>query len=196
MPHANATHAMNPIRLAACAALLAIAAGCASSSLSPSALTSGQFADPARGVVLVSTGAVQRCSATAMWAPIYVGGTHELAPGRPVVPIDEPVVSAFQDHFGTVSAVSLPAGRYVITAEYANPLFDSGRVPAYSFEVEAGQAVYIGELWRVSSCGVGSLVLRDNYDRDVALAGNLNKQFVAHPPKKALAQPLRGAPGR
>ena len=187
---------MTLVRTAACAVLLAITAGCASSSLSPSALTSAQFADPARGVVLVSTGAVQRCTSTAMWAPIYVDRTHELAPGRPVVPLDETAVSAFQDHFGTVSAVSLPAGRYVITAEYANPLFDSGLVPAYAFEVLAGQAVYIGELWRATPCGIGSLILRDNYERDVALAGNLNKEFVAHPPKKALAEPLRGAPRR
>jgi len=195
MPHNRRHHndrpIMTPTRLA-CAVLIATLAGCASTSLSPTALTGAQFNDPARGVVLVSSGAVQRCTATAMWAPIYDAATHDMAPGMPVVPIDEPSTSAFQDHFGTVSALSLPAGHYVIASQFASADFRAtDRVPAWSFEVVAGQAVYIGELWRETPCGTRAIVhLRDNFDRDVELASKLNTGFVTHPPKKALAQPL------
>ena len=184
---------MNTIRLAACAALATTFAGCASTALSPTALTPAQFGDPTRGIVLVSSGAVQRCTATAMWAPIYDAATHAMAPGRPAVPIDEPPTSAFPDHFGTVSALSLPAGHYVMTSEYANADYRAtDRVPTWSFDVVAGQSVYIGEVWRSTPCDTGAVVVvRDNYDRDVDLAGKLNTGFVRHPPARAIAQRVR-----
>jgi hypothetical protein len=178
------------------AALPVLLAACAGPSFSPGTLSAAQFTDPSRGVVLVSTGAVERCAAGAMWAPIYDARTKALAPGHPLVPIDARPESDFPDHYGTLSALSLPAGRYVITAEYANPVsHPAGGVPAYAFDVLAGQTVYVGEIWRTSPCGMSSwLVVRDSYDRDVALAEKLNTSFIAHPPKKALAQSLKRPP--
>jgi hypothetical protein len=184
---------MTFVRFAASAALLATAAGCAGPDFSPSRLAGAQFTDPGRGIVLVSTGAVQRCLATAMWAPIYDARTKDLVAGQAPLPIDANKESGFSDHYGTLSAVSLPAGRYVVTAEWSNPTAESsGRAPAWAFDVIAGQAVYIGEIWRDSPCqtavGVG---LRDNFARDVALAEKLNTGFITHPPKKALAERLQ-----
>lgn len=187
---------MNFVRIAASAALLAAAAGCAGPDFSPSKLAGAQFADPARGIVLVSTGAKERCVAGAMWAPIYDARTKDLAPGKPVVPIDANRESDYGDHYGTLSAVSLPAGRYVITTEWANPSAEpASGVPAFAFDVVAGQSVYIGELWRNTGCQAWTYYeLRDNFERDVALADKLNTAFIAHPPRKALAERLARKP--
>jgi hypothetical protein len=188
---------MNIVRIAASAVLLASAAGCASPDFSPSKLAGPQFSDPASGIVLVSTGAIGRCVAGAMWAPIYDARTKELVPGRAPLPIDANKESGFSDHYGTLSAVSLPPGHYVITAEWANPVsMPTGYMPAWAFDVVAGQATYIGEIWRSTGCEMSvSLSVRDNFDRDVALAEKLNTGFITHPPKKALAQPLRSKSG-
>jgi hypothetical protein len=183
---------MNFVRIAASAALLAAAAGCAAPDFSPSRLTGPQFADASRGVVLVSTGAVERCVGAAMWAPIYVASTATMVPDHPLLPIDSGVQSDFPDHYGTLSAVSLPPGRYIITAEWANPVSQpTTKVPAWSFEVIAGQSVYIGEIWRTTPCQLSAdVVLRDSYARDVGLAEKFNTHFITQPPRKALASTL------
>ncbi|MFL6628272.1 MAG: hypothetical protein ACJ8G1_17655 [Vitreoscilla sp.] len=183
---------MNFVRIAASAALLAAAAGCAVPDFSPSKLGASQFADASRGVVLVSTGAVERCVGAAMWAPIYVASTETLVPDHPLLPIDATRQSDFADHFGTLSAVSLPPGRYIITAEWANPVSEpTSKVPAWSFDVVAGQSVYIGEIWRTTPCQLSAnLVLRDSYERDVALAEKFNTHFITQPPRKALGSTL------
>ena len=184
---------MNFVRIAASGALLAAAAGCATPDYSPSALSPAQFADLSRGVVLVSTGAVERCIGAAMWAPNYDARTEAMVAGHPLLPIDATRQSDFPDHYGTLSALSLPPGRYLITAEWANPVSEpTSQVPAWSFEVVAGQSVYIGEIWRDSPCQTSvAVVLRDNFERDVALAEKLNTGFITHPPKKALAERLQ-----
>jgi|GEM_PF-1222016 len=183
---------MNFVRIATCAALLAAAAGCATPDFSPSALTPAQFADPSRGVVLVSTGAVERCVGAAMWAPIYVASTQSLVTDHPLLPIDATNQSDFPDHYGTLSAMSLPAGRYIITAEWSNPVSEpTTKVPAWTFDVVAGQTAYIGEIWRTTPCQLtANLQLRDRYERDLALADKLNTRFITQPPRKALASEL------
>ena len=188
---------MNFIRIAASVAVLATAAGCAAPDFSPSKLVGPQFADPARGIVLMSTGAKERCVAGAMWAPIYDARTRKLVSGLEPLPIDANKDSGFADHYGTLNALSLPPGQYVITAEWANPVaMPTGGMPAWSFEVVAGQSTYIGEIWRSTGCDMSvSLSMRDNFDRDVALAEKLNTGFITHPPKKALAQSLRSKSG-
>jgi len=190
---------MNFVRIAASGALLAAAAGCATPDYSPSALSPAQFADLSRGVVLVSTGAVERCIGAAMWAPIYDARTEAMVAGHPLLPIDATRQSDFPDHYGTLSALSLPAGRYLITAEWANPVSEpTSQVPAWSFEVVAGQSVYIGEIWRSTPCQLSAnVVLRDNYERDVALADKFNTRFITHPPRKSIASTLHnGLVGR
>jgi len=184
--------AMNLVRIAASAALLAVAAGCATPDFSPGRLTGPQFADPSRGVVLVSTGAVERCTGAAMWSPIYVASTQSLVPDHPLLPIDATNQSDFPDHYGTLSAVSLPAGRYIITAEWSNPVSEpTTKVPAWTFDVVGGQTVYIGEIWRTTPCQLtANVVLRDSYERDLALADKLNTRFITQPPRKALASEL------
>jgi len=188
---------MTFVRFAACAALLAAAAGCAAPDFSPSKLTSPQFTDPASGIVLLSTGAVERCVAGAMWAPIYDARTKELVAGQQPLPIDASKMSGFSDHYGTLSALSLPAGRYIVTAEWANPSSEpTDRMPAWTFDVVAGQSVYIGEIWRATPCQMTvALALRDNFERDVTLAEKLNTGFITHPPRKALAQRLERRSG-
>ena len=181
---------MHIVRIAAVAALLAAAAGCAGNPFPAGAMTASQLADPARGVVLLSTGAVQRCTMTAMWGPVYQVDTRSTAPGSPIVAIDAPSESDFPDHFGTLSTLSLPPGRYAVSVQYANPELEStGKPPAVAFDVVAGQVTYIGELWRETPCQIkASVLVRDRYDRDVELATRLNPAFAAHPPVKSLGQ--------
>jgi hypothetical protein len=134
-----------------------------------------------------------------MWAPINDARTESPAPGRPLLPVDANLVSDFPDHYGTLNALSLPPGRYLITAEWSNPVSEpTSQAPAWSFDVVAGQAVYIGEIWRATPCQLTAVLqLRDNFERDLALAEKLNKAFIAHPPTKALAATLHnGLVGR
>jgi hypothetical protein len=51
--------------------------------------------------------------------------------------------------------------------------------------------VYIGEIFRTTPCQLtANLVLRDSFERDLALADKLNTRFITQPPRKALASSL------
>ena len=179
---------MSLLRITAALVASALAAGCSSVSTSVRALTPAQFADPQRGTIIVSTGAAERCTgAGAAWAPIYDAATHKLAAGSPVLPIDERSDSDYADHYGTLSALSLPSGHYVLTVEATNPGYFNIDVPTFAFEVVAGQARYLGSLLRATPCGkVAKFAVLDRYDADVGLATRLNAALAAHPPERTL----------
>ena len=183
---------MSLLRIVIALSATVLAAGCASVSTSVRALTPAQLADPARGTIVVSTGAAERCTASGAWAPIYDAATHKLAAGSPVVPIDEQSDSDYADHYGTLSALSLPAGRYLMTVESTNPGYFDIDVPTFAFEVVAGQTRYLGSLLRATPCGkAANFVLLDRYDADVALATHLNAALAARAPERALMQVVR-----
>jgi hypothetical protein len=181
---------MSLLRISAIVFASALATGCAGVSTSVRELTPAQLADPQRGTIIVSTGAVERCTgAGAAWAPIYDAATHKLAAGSPVVPVDERSDSDYADHYGTLSALSLPAGRYVMSVEAANPAYVDIDVPTFAFEVVAGHARYLGSLLRATPCGkAANFAVLDRYDADVGLAARLNAALAAHPPERALMQ--------
>ncbi len=191
-------HSITLVRLARLVPFLAMlaAAGCATGT-GPARLSAAQLADPARGVVLLSTGARERCSSQAMWAPILDGRTFEFQSALPIVPIDANSNSDFPDHYGTLSALSLPPGHYAISLLYANPVSETNVSPGYAFDVVAGRTLYLGELYRDSPCGARALfAVRDQYDRDVALAGRANPDFARRAPERMLLEPLGPIPLR
>lgn len=178
---------MTLLRIAAALFAGALAAGCASTSTAVKSLTPAQLADPARGTILVGTAAAQRCASTGSWAPIYDAATHKLAAGTPVVPIDEHPDSDYPDHYGTLSALSLPPGRYLMTVEATNPGVEDIEVPTFAFEVVAGHARYLGTLTRMTRCGtLARFAVIDNYDVDVALAAQRNPALRDLAPERAL----------
>ena len=177
---------MSLLRIAAVLAACGLA-GCGSVPTSVTALTAAQLAEPARGTVVLSTSAAERCTALGMWAPIYDAATHKLAAGTPVVPIDEHSDSDYPDHYGTLSALSLPPGRYLMTVEATNPGYADIETPSFAFEVLAGRTLYLGDLVRVNACAKASrYVVADHYDVDVALAIKRNPALAARSPERAL----------
>ena len=199
MPHLppDAAHLMRLPQISAAFIACALAAGCASTSTAVQGLAPAQLADPARGTILVSTAAVARCTALASWAPIYDAATHKLAAGTPVIPIDEHASSDYPDHYGTLSALSLPPGRYLMTVESANPGYDDIEVPTFAFEVVAGRTRYLGTLSRLTACEkLARFLVVDRFDADVALATRLNPALAGHAPERVLMQFVAPAPRR
>ena len=175
-------------RIAAILAACALA-GCSGLPTAVTALTPGQLADATRGTILVSTAAVSRCTATGSWAPIYDAATHKLAAGSPVVPIDEHSTSDYPDRYGTLSALSLPPGHYLMTVESTNPTVGDIVVPSFAFDVVAGRTRYLGSLSRLTPCErAGLFKVIDRYDVDVELATRLNPALRGHAPERALME--------
>ena len=173
-------------RIAAVLAACALAA-CSGLPTAVTALTPAQLADSTHGTILVSTAAPSRCAATGAWAPIYDAATHKLAAGSPVVPIDEHPTSDYPDHYGTLSALSLPPGRYLMTAESTNPGLDDIEVPSFAFEVVAGHTRYLGTLARLTPCERTAMyTVVDRFGTDVELATRLNPALRAPAPERAL----------
>ena len=189
----NCRHALVLVLAPLVASLLA--AGCAGTPTSVQALTPARLADPARGTILVSTAAAARCTALASWGPIYDAATHKLAAGTPVIPIDEHASSDYPDHYGSLSALSLPAGRYLMAVEATNPGYEDIDVPSFGFEVVAGHTRYLGTLLRLTPCNrLAKFTIVDRYEDDVALATRLNPAFASHPPERALMEFVRTSP--
>lgn len=157
--------------------------------LAPAAFTEAEV-----GVVVFSTGAPGRCIHLSTFMEVF-----ELASGNrvgaPLVPVDPYVNrSDFPDHHGAVNALRLPAGSYYLSPRVANPSYHSDEKPTFVFNVYAGETSYAGQLFMPHSCSlVTAFEIRDEYDRDIALALQRNPAIGTRPVVRRL---MRGrAPG-
>jgi hypothetical protein len=150
---------------------------------------------PDTGVVLFSVGAPDHCVSTATFLSV-VGESNQGPFKSPPIGVDVYVhKSEFADHHGLVNAIAYPAGKYYFAPHIANPYVSNRQTPTFHFEVVPGELTYIGELFMEQSCALnGRFEIRDQFDRDVAMARAKNATLMSRPVVKRLmqlGQPIR-----
>jgi hypothetical protein len=186
----NEVHVRRLSRLLIAVPVLALA-GCAS--LYPNLagvgkLPAAAFTASETGVVVFSAGAASRCYMLPTYVVVSAEDRHTSVARIPMISVDAQLVkSDFRDHQGSLSALQLPAGAYYLTPTVLNPTVQTTRRPTFAFDVRAGETVYAGELFMPRSCAAETtFAVRDQYERDIALATERNPALGTRPVTKRL----------
>jgi hypothetical protein len=150
------------------------------------------------GVAIFSTGADRDCMSVATFMRLFDQTTLRPVNGVAAAPVDGYASkSDFTDHRGNVSAYALQPGKYYLSPMTANPYVVGVKVPAFAFEVHAGETVYLGELYMPVACSFrNAFKINDRYDRDVAMAMRQNPGLLQRAPvKRLLADHVAGDGG-
>lgn len=153
--------------------------------LSPATLNA-----PDSGVVVLSLGTEKkrRAHTTQLW--IYDQEAKRQA--RPVPELVMDMVGLrgdFDGHHGSVNAFPLAPGRYSLRPQRLNLYARTKQLPSFDFEVRAGEITYVGELFMVYRNSLeGHFTIRDQYERDMAVARAKNPAFESRPVVKRLLQ--------
>ncbi len=136
-----------------------------------------------QGVILFSTGAPDHCISSSRFLKTYRRDTRKIV-DVPLIPVDVYTYkSEFEDHHGTVNALALPPGEYYFSPWMANGVMQGVVIPAFGFEVRAGETTYLGELFMRRSCSDANLYdVRDRYERDMAVAREKNPALLKREP--------------
>jgi hypothetical protein len=141
------------------------------------------------GVVVLSLAAAnkRRAHFTSLW--VYDWQAERSARPRPELIMDlVGVRSDFERPPGSVNAFPLAPGKYSLRPERLLAL--GKRVPSFDFEVRAGETTYLGELFMVYvNSQEARFFIRDQYERDMAVARAKNPAFESRPVVKRLLQP-------
>lgn len=173
--------------------VLLAACGSQPNAASVASIPSGAFASDRSGVVILSTGAPETCVSLVTFLKVFDAATRKQVDSVPLIPVDAYTnKSEFSTHHGQVSALALPAGEYYVSPWVANPYVTPVKTPAYAFKVNAGETVYIGELFMPRACGLSTtLQVNDRYERDLKLATEKNPLVAQRAATKRL---MRGTP--
>jgi hypothetical protein len=155
-------------------------------------LSPAAFSATNTGVVVLSYGAPGRCLTKSTVLTV-----HDQASGRGVKPEIQLFVDAvnmhksdFAEHYGAVSAFQLAPGTYFLHPAVLALNVSVSKSPTFVFDVRAGETTYAGELFMTRSCGYqNAFVIRDQYDRDIALAREKNPAIEGRPVVKRLLRP-------
>lgn len=160
--------------------LLAGCSGIVENRLSPDRIQFGDFQKAGSGIVVLSTGSDRECAVYSKFLYIKDGQSGADVPGLPAMSMDVYAVkSDFTDHYGTVNALALPAGKYFLSPRNANWQIVSKNATLLPFEVVAGQTTYLGELFLTPGCGPERhLAVRDQYPRDMRVLVSKNPAFA------------------
>lgn len=160
--------------------LLAGCSGIVTNPQSPDRIKLGDFQQAGSGIVVLSTGADRECAVYSKFLYVKDATTGTDVSGVAAMSIDVYAVkSDFADHYGTVNAIHLPAGKYLLSPRNANWQIVSKNNLLVPFEVVAGQTTYLGEVYLNPSCGPESrLMVRDQYPRDVRVLISKNPVFA------------------
>lgn len=186
-------------KLLCCAlALILTACNTADNRASISRMGATELASSSTGLVIFSTGAAKECISASTYLKLFNFATTEPVKDIPVAPIDVYVAkSDFTDHRGNISAYSLPPGKYYMSPMNANPYVVGTKVPAFAFEVAAGEAVYLGEIYMLSGCSLGaSFIINNKYERDIAIAVQQNPALAQRKPVTRLIANSVAADGK
>jgi hypothetical protein len=158
-------------------AITCTVAGCATvnnrlapEKLDPATLASGS------AIVVLSTGAADRCIASATMLNLAPAGSRYGKDGIVGINVDAYVLkSDFPDHQGNLSAFSVEAGNYQLYPSVLNPYVTPEKVPKAEFSVAAGEVLYIGEFYMPVACSFANITqFRDQEARDLALLKTRN----------------------
>ncbi|WP_217638675.1 hypothetical protein [Nitrosospira multiformis] len=149
------------------------------------------------GVVILSTAAMQPCWDEIALAELYDSSNKGVGwLGKRVMMNHGSFISDFKTHYGTVSGLELKPGKYyfkpqISPTDYLS-LGTKKEFDPVGFEVNAGEMVYIGELFLTNNCKRDSqLEVRDQYERDIEVAAKQNPSLIKQKPVKRLME-LRG----
>lgn len=145
----------------------------------------------ASGRVIISAGANEPCVATATVLHVSPAGAPYGSRVLADPPLDAYVIkSDYSDHQGSLSVFTAPAGDYQIYPVTLNPMTEPIQIPKFEFSVEAGETVYVGELYATTSCGFNNRIeIRDSQVRDLDLARSRNPIFEHVAITSRLARP-------
>lgn len=151
--------------------------------MNPAALSDGS------GIVVLSTGAADRCISTATLLNMAPAGARYGKDGVAGINVDNYVIkSDFPDHQGILSVVVLEPGNYQLYPSTLNPYVTSIKIPKAEFSVAAGEIVYIGEFYMPVACSFDNITqFRDQQARDLALLQTRNPSLAAKPVVKRIA---------
>lgn len=140
------------------------------------------------GVAILSTGADKECYSFATVMKLFDQSTLRAVSGVAVAPVDGYTnKSDFTDHRGNVSAFALLPGKYYFSPVTQNPYVVGVKVPAFAFEMRAGETVYLGEIYMPTACAFdNAFKVNDRYERDIAIAVGQNPALTGRPPTKRL----------
>lgn len=146
------------------------------------------FSEKESGVVIFSMGATEYCISFATDLILRYLNTTNLVEGMPPMFLDSYVnKSDFPDHHGTVNALRLNPGKYYFSTGILNPYLHTIQTPNMLFEVLPGETTYLGEVFMPTSCASrNSFEIRDNFDRDMAIAVKINPSINQRVPVKRL----------
>jgi len=154
--------------------------------------------NPEQGIVIASV-SFDRAGSRNFQAMFYLdeGITGASVPSRRLEALPERVTirmgSQFKDSYGQVLAISLPAGRHVISSwrlvrSAGYIVSPSGKMPPLEFQVEAGKVQYIGNLhlnlaeannvFGFRIVADASPEIRDSQDRDLPIIRKKYPQFA------------------
>jgi hypothetical protein len=149
-------------------------------------LSPAAFSETGTGVVVLSVGAANSRVAYQTGVTVFDQATR-----RPVKPNIGIWVDSFAEnsdfptHHGTVNALRLPPGSYYLAPWRLS--VTPRTTPTFEFDVHAGETTYAGELYMTwAGSREASFAIRDQYDRDVALAREKNPAIEARPVVKRL----------
>ncbi|RZZ86361.1 hypothetical protein [Pseudoxanthomonas winnipegensis] len=141
----------------------------------PAKLSVGGVA-PGSGVVVLSTGAQERCISASTFLKVAPAQSPYYVTGIALLPVDSYALkSDFPDHQGNVHALALPAGKYYLAPWVANPMLKAVKIPKAEFSVNAGEVVYLGEYFMPVACSWSTqskFFNRFNRDIDLITAKN------------------------
>lgn len=155
------------------------------------ALSEDEIKSAERGIVVFSVGARDSCTSFATGLYIEDEATGKRVNSVPAIFIDNSFQkSDFPDHHGMVDAISLAPGRYVLKAAVVNPTLITVKTPRAHFEIQAGEAIYLGELYMPTSCNMSSVTFRvyDRFDRDFAVIKQNRPELSTRPFVKHIMQ--------
>jgi hypothetical protein len=150
--------------------------GCSTipSYFSPERVTDIDFKEN-EGLVILSTGASDSCVSSSTSLHLYNSDSDNVASFS----VDNFLIkSDYSTHMGSIHVLKLPEGDYFLTPGIANPYITITESHAVLFSVLPNEILYLGEYFMTVSCSNNSqIVIRDNYDRDIALLVKRNNLF-------------------
>jgi uncharacterized protein YceK len=143
------------------------------------------------GVVLMSTGAKEKCITAATFFKVLKEDQKYFAREIALLSVDAyPLKSDFPDFHGNVHALALPVGRYYLAPWLANPYATAKRITRYDFDVKAGEVTYLGNFYMSAQCSLSTAgAFTDSMERDLAVVFSKKPSLNTSSVRKQILKP-------
>jgi hypothetical protein len=163
------------------------------------ALLATTASNASTGIVIVSTGAKEKCISAATFLKVLKTEQTYYSFEQALFSVDAYVFkSDFSEFHGNLHAVRLPEGSYYLAPYVANPSLRATRIPKYDFSVKAGEVTYLGHYFMSVHCNpvTGSAQFQDEWTRDRALFRKMQTNVETSNVRKQILEPSGLAVGK